>query len=153
MDIRLEVNRVYLVTDEHKRRREVHISLIKRDMVCVCVGPTGTALWQTTTEFAKKDPKPIGWFKSSFWGGKKYIYDPPPDARAVAEEVQMAERERRSAVEAMCKANQERKDADDVIDAIVKSAVRDNQKRRWIITDLELATHDIRGKARERLPR
>lgn len=152
MDMRLEVNRVYLVLDKKKRRREVHISHLKKDMVCVCMGVTGGGFWETCTEFAKSDPKAIGWFKGSFWSGKNYIYDEPPNALLANEEIRKAENERRSAVEAMNKSDNACRDAEEVIEIILKSAVRDGANQQWVIKDRDLFTNDVRGRARERMP-
>jgi len=154
--IRMEKGRVYLIAhpDGSDHRSEAHIVRVGDGMVCFACGIHGHETWESGAKFAKRDPKAIGWVKKgTIFRNPSYVYDPPPDARETAEELQRVEGERRAMREAYCRVNAENADLRGALDAIAASAVRDEKERRWFINDDQLAIHDKMGDARKALPR
>jgi len=146
-------DQVLLIEDGGVRRKPVHIVHVKKNQICWADGPRGREQWESATAFIKRDPVVVGTVVRSFWRGASYDYDRRYQIEDNKERLERSEKERRAMVEAYGKANQAAADVEAIIEAIVKSAHRDEKNRGWVISDVLLAEHDVRGKARERLPR
>ena len=132
-------------------RQPAHVVRVNSQQVCWADGPRGREHWESAVSFMRRNPVVVGRVKRSFWKGVEYDYDRRYEAEESRQAVAKLVSERRAALEACAKAEQRSVELDGVVNALVKSAKRDEENRRWLIDDDVLAANDLRALARQRL--